>query len=332
MGHKNSKNKNLQRTKTVENDEEIQIELKNPIKFIKYKEIEVLGKIFKKIDKIKYKVNYLKYIDFNDYMISLSFFSIQKADLKDDYQKIKYCYSCNDKFYDEPFNIEYLQSFIESKILKHPQVYEKAFHSDNSQDRVLLFKDLLFNLHKGLLPKIKQIELENGVSEDELNENTIMKKNVAIVYGLLFCGGDDWVKIRILFHLFKENGKLKMSENFDFFLFILFTTATYAMCYARNQISKYKIIGEIPKEYLEIAIAMFKNETTKSVIEYTNKLLFGEDKKNELSYEQFRKKFEVNEKKGIGFIFNTRGIRYMYKELSGLAFEKKKKRYSLKKV
>ena len=55
-----------------------------------------------------------------------------------------------------------------------------------------------------------------------------MKKNAAIIYGLLYCEGYDWLKVRIFFNLFKDKDrKLKKSEDLDYFLFMLFTTATY---------------------------------------------------------------------------------------------------------
>ena len=335
MGGKNSKEKkNSKKRQSIETDVEIIAEQKKPIKLYKYKEIDEIGKMFFKLEEKTEKINYLTYIDFNDYMISLSKFTLKDADLPDNYKLIKYTYSCKDDFYNEQFNIEYLQSFIESKILKHEKVYQKAFHSENSQERALLFKDFLFYLYKGLMPKIKQIQLENGISEEEVNENTIMKKNSAIIYGLLFCAGDDWLKVRIFFNLFKENGKLKKSEDLDYFLFMLFTTATYAMCYSRSQLSKYKNIGELDQEDLGDVMKFFQVNTTKSLVEYTNKLLFGIEKNNELLYEQFRQRCEITEKKeSASYIFSPRGIRYMYKELSGVVIEKKKlkKKKTLKK-
>lgn len=330
MGGKNSKDKKKRSVRqSIERPEDIQLELKNPIKLYNYKDIDEAGKIFLKLEEKKEKINYLKYIDFNDYMISLYKFSLKSADIPDDYNTIKYTYSCQDKFYNELFNIESLQSFIESKILKHKNVYQKAFHSENSQERALLFKDFLLNMHKGIIPKLKQIQLENGISEDELNENTIMKKNSAIIYGLFFCEGDDWVKVRIFFNLFKENGKLKKSEELDYFLFMLFTTATYAMCYSRTQLNKYKNLGEVEQEDMGDLMKFFQTDTTKSLVEYTNKLLFGPEKKNELLYEQFRQRCEISEKKeSASFLFSDRGIRFMHKDISGIVIEKKKKRKS----
>ena len=310
-----------------ENEEEMENETQTPVKFYKYKEIDVLGNIFLKLEEQSEKINCLKYIDFNDYMISLSNFTIENADLPDTYNKIKLSYSCKDKFYDEVFNIEYLQSFIESKILKHKNVYEKAFHSENSHERTLLFKDFLFNLHKGSLPKIKQIEIENGIISDNENDNLIMKKNAAIIYGLLFCEGDDWVKVKIFFNLFKENEKLKKSDDLNLFLFMLFITASYSMCYSRSQLSKYATLGEVDEDIMSDAMKIFQIDTTKKLVEFTNTLLFGKEQNNELIYEQFRQMCQITEKKeSASFLFSSRGIRYMHKEVSGVVLEKRKKK------
>ena len=329
MGGKHSKNnKSNALRQSIEKDDFIQAEMKNPIQLYKYKEIDEVGKIFFKLEEKSEKTNYLKYIDFNDYMISLSNFSLQKAELKDDYNRIRYVYSCKDDFYNQLFDKESLQSFIETKILKHEKVYEKAYHSENSQERALSFKEFLLNLHKGMIPKLKQILSENGISEDELNENKIMKKNSAIVYGLLFCEGYDWLKVKIFFNLFKDDkGKLKKSEDLDYFLFMLFTTATYAMCYSRSQLSKYKKIGEVDKEDIGNLMKFFQTKTTKDLVEHTNKILFGSEQKDEILYEQFKKRCEISEKKeSASFLFSSKGIRYMHKELSGIVIEKKKKK------
>ena len=284
MGSKNTKKKsksNLKKAKTTiegiddpMTNEEIKQELKNPVKLLKYSEIDEAEKLFFKLEEKSEKINYLKYLDFNDYMISLSKFSLKNADIHDNYTKIKLNYSSEDDFYNETFNSESLQSFIESKILKHPMIYEKAFHSQKSQERSYLFKDFILNIHKGLVPKVKQIQLENGVSEEEINENTIMKKSSAIIYGLLFCKGDDWVKVRIFFNLFKdENEKLKKTQTLDFFFFMLFTTASYAMFYSRNQLSKYKKMENPDEEDISFLMKIFTMDNTKNLIEYINKLL-----------------------------------------------------------
>ena len=332
MGAKNCNSKsqtakNKSKRTEFEEDEEIENELQMPVKFYKYKEFDEIGNMFLKLEEKSEKINYLKYLDFNDYMISLSNFKIEKADLPDNYNKIKYSYSWKDDFYDEVFNIEFLQSFIESKILKHKNVYEKAFHSENSHERTLLFKDFLFNLHKGSLPKIKQIEVENGIIDENENDNLIMKKNAAIVYGLLFCGGDDWVKVKIFFNLFKENEKLKKSDDLNLFLFMLFITASYSMCYSRDQLSKYATLGQVNKDEMSDAMKVFQVDTTKKLVEFTNTLLFGKGQNNELIYEQFREMCQNTEKnESASFLFSSRGIRYMHKEVSGVVLEKRKKK------
>ena len=117
MGGKQSKSKKkaAQIRQSMEKDEDIKNEQKNPIKLYKYKEIDELGKMFFKLEEKTEKINYLTYIDFNDYMISLSKFSLQNADLKDDYKLLRYKYSCKEDFYNEQFNIESLQSLLNLK-------------------------------------------------------------------------------------------------------------------------------------------------------------------------------------------------------------------------
>ena len=326
-GQSQSDSGKKQKKSNFEKDEEIENEMKKPIKFPNYKDIDEIGDMFLKLEEKSEKINYLRSIDFNDYMISLSKFSIENADLADNYTNIKYDYSSKDEFYNQSFNIESLQSFIESKILKHKNVYEKAFHSDNSYERTLLFKDFIINLHKGSIPKIKQLEIEKGTSEDDINENTIVKKNCAIIYGILFCSGDEWLKVKIFFNLFKENEKLKKNDDLNEFLLLLFITATYSMCYSRNVLSKYATLGEIDKDAMGDAMKHFTMETSKKLVDFTNEILFGKEMKNELIYEQFRQKCQNSEKnETVSFLFSGRGIRSMHKELSGIVTEKKKKK------
>ena len=103
MGSKNTKKKsksNLKKAKTTiegiddpMTNEEIKQELKNPVKLLKYSEIDEAEKLFFKLEEKSEKINYLKYLDFNDYMISLSKFSLKNADIHDNYTKIKLNYS-----------------------------------------------------------------------------------------------------------------------------------------------------------------------------------------------------------------------------------------------
>ena len=154
-----------------------------------------------------------------------------------------------------------------------------------------------------------------------------MKKNAAIIYGLLFCEGDDWVKVKIFFNLFKENEKLKKSDDLNLFLFMLFITASYSMCYSRSQLSKYATLGEVDEDIMSDAMKIFQIDTTKKLVEFTNTLLFGKEQNNELIYEQFRQMCQITEKKeSASFLFSSRGIRYMHKEVSGVVLEKRKKK------
>ena len=316
--HKNAAN--LNRSKTT---------LERPIAFTKYKEIEEEKNIFQKLESKEEKINLLFNLDFKDYMYSLKNFDLKTLDIPDDYSKTNYEYSMNDEFYSQPFTCDYLQSFLQNRILKHKKIYEKAFASDKRFDRTQIFKDFLYNLHKGTQLKLKQIESEKniGTVDNQTEEKEILKRNSAICYGLLFCGGDNSNKLKIFFNLFrnKEN-KLKMSEGLSEFLLILFIIASYGMCHSRNLLTKYEKIGGFNKEVFTNILKYCQLQSSKALVGITNNLMFGKRNKDELTYDEFKELCILKDKKqSVGYLFSSIGIRFMQKMITEMVLDDKNK-------
>ena len=256
---------------------------------------------------IENKYNYLRKLSFVDYLHSLVNFSNENATLEDDYTKASLEHSMNEAFFTELFSTDILQSFLENKILKHKALYEEA---GNNEKVTSIFKEVLFALNNGLGLKLAQNAKANG--DENADKNTIVKKGDAIAYGILYCVGPNYAKIRALFNLFKTDNVIKSSEKFSGFLLALFIAASYGMCNARNKASKFEEVGEIEKEKLKELLQTSELQDSQHLVDITNILLFGDNKDAALDYNAFKEKFaNPNKESSLSFLLSGPGVRFM---------------------
>ena len=261
-------------------------------------------------DLLENKYNYLRKINFADYMYSLVNYSNENATLEDDYNKANIEYSMNHPFFTEIFSDDIFQSFLENKIFKHKAIYEQA---GNNEKATNLFKETILSQNNALALKLSQDAKEKG--DESADKNTIVKKGDAVVYGILYCAGANYVKIKALFNLFQENGQIKTSSKLSAFLLSLALIPSYCMASARKKMSKYEEIGPIDNEQLKGLIGTSELKDCQYFVNVANKLMFGEDLSGGLTYDQFKMKFsEANENTSLAFMLNPSGVRYMLKK------------------
>jgi hypothetical protein len=253
------------------------------------------------------KYNFLRKINFEDFLYSLVHFSNENATLEDDYQKANINFSMEEPFFCELFSNDIFQSFLENKILKHKAIYAVA---GNDEKMTSIFKEGFLAANYGLGVKLAQNAKELG--DTNADKNSIIKKGDAIAYGILFCVGANYVKIRALFNLFKKDEILKDSEKLDEFLLSLFIIAGYGMANARNKLSKFDEIGGIEKDKLKELINTSELKDSQNMVQITKKMLFGQDLSVSLNYQNFKDKFELNDKdNSLAFLLSPSGCRYM---------------------
>ena len=253
------------------------------------------------------KYNFLRKINFEDFLYSLVHFSNENATLEDDYQKANINFSMEEPFFCELFSNDIFQSFLENKILKHKAIYAIA---GNDEKMTSIFKEGFLAANYGLGVKLAQNAKELG--DTNADKNSIIKKGDAIAYGILFCVGANYVKIRALFNIFKKDEILKDSEKLDEFLLSLFIIAGYGMANARNKLSKFDEIGGIEKEKLKELINTSELKDSQNMVQITKKMLFGQDLSVSLNYQNFKDKFELNDKdNSLAFLLSPSGCRYM---------------------
>lgn len=253
------------------------------------------------------KYNFLRKINFEDFLYSLVHFSNENATLEDDYQKANINFSMEEPFFCELFSNDIFQSFLENKILKHKAIYAIA---GNDEKMTSIFKEGFLAANYGLGVKLAQNAKELG--DTNADKNSIIKKGDAIAYGILFCVGANYVKIRALFNLFKKDEILKDSEKLDEFLLSLFIIAGYGMANARNKLSKFDEIGGIEKEKFKELINTSELKDSQNMVQITKKMLFGQDLSVSLNYQNFKDKFELNDKdNSLAFLLSPSGCRYM---------------------
>ena len=253
------------------------------------------------------KYNYLKKINFEDYLYALVHFSNENATLEEDYNKSNIDFSMSQPFFCELFSTDIFQSFIENKILKHQSVYADA---GNNEKVTTIFKEQLLALHNALGLKLAQDAKAKG--DESADKNSITKKCDAIPYGLLYCVGANFVKIKAMFNIFSENQQLKPSEKLNEFLLSLFLIPSYCAASARNKLAKYDEVGSIEKDQLKQLLDSSELKDCQNLVDVTNKILFGNDGSGVLNYEQFKAKFESSDKDtSLSFLLLPSGVRYM---------------------
>ena len=253
------------------------------------------------------KFNYFRKINYKDYLYSLVNFSNENATLNDDYINANINYSMNDSFFNEPFDNDIFQSFLENKILKH-----KAVNNDvlNNEKVVSIFKECFLGANAGLGLKLSEDAKQKG--ESSADKNNIVKKGNCIGYGVLYCQGKNYIKIKSLFNLFQENSLVKKNDKLNSFLLSLFLIPSYGMITARTKLKSFEEIGNITKEQLRELMDTSELRDSQNLVEVTNKLLFGEDTSQSLNYAQFRAKFENNNKEtSLAYLLSASGVRYM---------------------
>ena len=242
------------------------------------------------------KFNYLNKINFADFLYSLANYSNENATIEFKYDNVNIDYKITSQEFGEDFSPDVFQSFIENRILKHDNIYNAKI----DESLIAIFKDNLIQNVTALNLKLKQSH-----SEDEFQG---IRKYHVIPYGLLYCAGANYIKIKALFNLFSEGGALKSSQMFNEFLLALFLVASYCSIAARNKLGKYDAIGQISKEDLKQLLNAAELKDCQNLVGVANKLIFGEDLSGSLTYEQFKEKFKGSDN-SISFLLSPSGVR-----------------------
>ena len=242
------------------------------------------------------KFNYLNKINFADFLYSLVNYSNENATIEFKYDNVNIDYKITSQEFGEDFSPDVFQSFIENRILKHDNIYNAKI----DESLIAIFKDNLIQNVTALNLKLKQSH-----SEDEFQG---VRKYHIIPYGLLYCAGANYIKIKALFNLFSESGALKSSQMFNEFLLALFLVASYCSIAARNKLGKYDAIGQISKEDLKQLLNAAELKDCQNLVGVANKLIFGEDLSGSLTYEQFKEKFKGSDN-AISFLLSPAGVR-----------------------
>ena len=140
------------------------------------------------------KYMYLKDIHFLDYVLSLSKFSMDNATLEENYADRPVTYTCHDSFYNEDMSEDAFQIFVDNKICKHKAIYDKV---QKNEAEASVFKDILLKLYKRFTDKLKKKD-----------ENFTFKKWHGLLFGWLYCKGNNITKIKFLFDLFANDAKV----------------------------------------------------------------------------------------------------------------------------
>ena len=176
-----------------------------------------------------------------------------------------------------------------------------------------IFKECFLSVHNSLGLKLAQNAKQNG--DESADKNTIIKKKHAIAYGILYCIGPNYAKIRALYNIFQQDDILKSSQNFTDFLLTLFIIPSYGMASARNKLMKFNEIGDIEKSKLKELLDTSELKDCQHLVEVVNKMIFGEDLSRSYNYQDFKIQFaDTNKETSLAFMLSPSGIRYMLQQ------------------
>ena len=128
--------------------------------------------------------------------------------------------------------------------------------------------------------------------------------------GMLFCLSTNIGKIKLLFDLFaNEEKKFTKSEELNEFLLTMFICSSYALVNSLYKLGKnHDDINKISNDEMAKLLNASELKDNQNLLEKFNETFF-EDKES-LTYDEFKNKFK-NKEKGFGWIFSSKGIRFM---------------------
>jgi len=257
--------------------------------------------------KLEYDYNYFRKILFKHFLYALVHFSNDNATLDAKYDGANIQFSMDDPFFNELFNTDYFHSFIDNRILKHDAVYEKAL---NNETITSIFKKCFIEVNNGLGYNLERIAKQNG--NENPDRNSLLKKGYYIAYGILYCCGPNYMKIRAIHNIFKQDEVLKSSQNFSNFLLALFIIPSYGMTRSLKKLKNYDEIPSIEEDELSTLKNTSELKDSQNLVKVVNKMIFGDDLSLSLDYEQFKNKFiDENMETSLAFMLSPSGVRYM---------------------
>ena len=253
---------------------------------------------------IEGKYNLINHIQLLEYMNLLEKFSIKTATINFDGQ-YRSNFSSKDEFLSTILYPGEFQSFIENKLLNTNDI---LYIYGEDEKTLALFKDIFIKIFNSLNTKLNTYYNTN-------KKDKITKQNL-VGLGLLFCRGQNISKLKLFFDLFKdENDNFIKSEKLDNYLISIFFISSYCLLSVRTTFNcpeqnLAKIGNNVAIDLLNENGLAQKN--CENLLKYFNENFF--DKEN-LTWDEFKKKFGNNKKQSFSWIFSTRGIRSKLEEI-----------------
>ena len=204
----------------------------------------------KEFAKLEQVYNHLNLITFIDFLYVLNEFSLDNATLDVNYNNNNNLNLDNNKILNDSISVDVFQSFIENKLLKHPNIFGKKTNETINN----LFRDNLLEIYKALNKKLIQYDKEfKNENNNNENNNRIKKLNI-LAFGVLYCSGTNILKIKNIFEIFKNKNSNNLEKNnneFHDFILTLCLIPAYCTIYSRNKLgnSYNNELGEFDTDY-----------------------------------------------------------------------------------
>lgn len=252
----------------------------------------------KTFKKLEHTYNLLREIPLADYLTLIKTFSPETSTVLNNEIKFPDTYSSDEPFFSEQMDIDTFQSFLENQLLKHPAIYSVVGQKTREKNA---FKESLLEMIKGLKLKLDQ-------RYGKKDPNRIQKSHI-IILGLLYCNSRNVAKIKVFYDLFAKDGKLAPSKKLDDFVVSMFILSSYSLLSATKKLGlQYDFIGEIQDEDIKNCLNYSELKDSTSLLQIFNEKFFESNK--EMTFSEVKCLF-TDKNDGLGWLFNTKGIRYM---------------------
>ena len=246
--------------------------------------------------KFEKKFEQLKNVNFIDFAKSMVF-NYYFPENVDDYSIISDDFKDALKSFKREMNYNMIDSFISNTVLTHQNMIIMENKDKN------LFTDIIVDYSKLLVIQLKQVAKNKGLPYP----NDTIQKLYLLAIGLLYCGGKNVTKIKIIFDLFQQCGKLSSTVVFSNFLTVLFLIPSFCILTVRGRLKKHPELKEIriDNPQLKQVCAL---EDVQQLVNNTKCKLFG-DGQGSVNYSEFKGLFTIPDY--LSYIFSPKGIRVM---------------------
>ena len=191
--------------------------------------------------------------------------------------------------------------FVDKKLILNILIKEKINYIDENDPTVNKYRRFLINMYVILITHL--MSFRKRINEPYENLNKLSKLQIFII-GFTFCNSMNKNKLNILFRIFSENQKIKLSKNIREFIFLLFVMNSKAYLIFMEDLFGSDVFTDDEKSNMR---SVYNNDNIFKFTDHILSKIFDDD--SELTEKEF-----INALSKNIWICYGQGIRYKLEE------------------